>query len=44
MARRGTPLPWKLREEIKRLRTDGWTVRAIASYLNVSKRTVDKYR
>jgi DNA-binding transcriptional regulator YiaG len=44
MSVRGTPLPWKLREEIKHLRNDErLTVRETARRAGVSTDTVLKY-
>ncbi len=43
MARRGTPLPWALRSEIKRRAELGETRRHIASALAVARATVDRY-
>lgn len=43
MASRGTPIPWPLREEIRRLRDDGKSYCAIAKELDLSDRTVRKY-
>lgn len=43
MARRGTPIPWPVREEIKRRTELGETRRQIAAALEVARSTVDRY-
>ena len=44
MARRGTPIPFAVRQEIKRLRYQlRLDVRSIAAMLGVNKDTVSKY-
>lgn len=43
MAKRGTPLPWKQREHIRRLAASGFTVRQIAELVGVDKDTAAKY-
>jgi hypothetical protein len=43
MAKRGTPILWPVREEIKRRAENGETRRSIAAELGLAKRTVDKY-
>lgn len=43
MAQRGSPLPFAIREAIKRLRADKTPVREVAVAVGVSKNTVSKY-
>jgi DNA-binding CsgD family transcriptional regulator len=43
MADRGRPLPWNMREEIRRLSAIGNSRRAVARIMGVDKKTVDKY-
>lgn len=43
MARRGTPLAFAVRQEIKRLREIGMHVRDVASKLGINKETVCRY-
>jgi hypothetical protein len=44
MTNRGRPLPWKLRDEIRRLRIDeGLAVREVARLVGVNPDTVSKY-
>ncbi len=42
-AHRGRPLPWALREEIKKLKDAGKSCRDIARELSVNKETASKY-